>query len=263
MKQNLILRIERHPYGFQCRYRNPIYMKCKAKKCRVDKMNNFKVGDFRIAVDEVTGRLGATQFNNNDPYFSAGFFHLQCFEELSYTPDLAIRNIIVAGTCGPYKKEPDCARLNRMGVVPATVVAFKKWREMAIEKLSKNRHWEPPEKETLAVVVWLSGIRKGRKRARAPPCITSEDIEHKCATHPGWGSKRVSGLSVADMNEMELQGRSSELIASRDGKTGRRGVKEPERIKRKRLLTKTEEEDVENSFTLAGPITVPDDIIAA
>ena len=238
-------------------------MKCRAKKCSVDKMNHFKVGDFRIAVDEVTGRLGANQFNDNDPYFSACFFHLQCFEELTYTPDLAIRNIIIADTRGPHQKEPDCARLNKMGVAPATVVAFKKWREKAIEKLSENPQWEPLEKETLAVVVWLSGIRKGRKRARAPPCITSEDIERKCATHPGWGGKRVSGLSVADMNEMELQGRSSELIASRNGKTGKRGVKEPERIKRKPLLTKTEEENVEHMITLAETITVPDDIIGA
>ena len=134
---------------------------------------------------------------------------------------------------------------------------------MAIEKLSENPHWEPQEKETLAVVVWLSAIRKGRKRARAPPCITSEDIEHKCATHPGWGGKRVSGLSVADMNEMELQGRSSELIASRNGKTGKRGVKEPDRIKQKGLLTKTKEEDNKHIFALAGSITVPDNIIVA
>ena len=263
MKHNLILHIEWHPYGFQGRYRNPVYMKCRAKKCSVDKINNFKVGDFRIGVDEVTGRLGGNQFNDNDPYFSACFFHLQCFEELTYTPDLAIRNIIIADTPGAHQKEPDCARLNKMGVVPATLVAFKKWREMAIERLSENLHWEPQEEETLAVVVWLSGIRKGHKHARAPLCITSEDIEHKCATHPGWGGKCVSGLSVADMNEMELQGRSSQLIASRNGKTGKRGMKEPDRIKRKQLLTKTKEEYNEHNFALAGSITVPDNIIVA
>ena len=253
MKQNLTLRIERHPYGFQCRYRNSPYMKCRSKKCSVGNTKSFKVGDFRVAVDEVAGRLGPNQFNDNDPYFAACYFHLQCFEDLTYTPDLVIRNVIVIDDRQCHNKEPECTRGNKMGVAPATVVAFNKWRETAIKKLGEDAAWQPPEKETLAVVIWLSSIRKGRKRARAPPGITSDDIKQKCSTHPGWGGKRVSGLSVADMVEMVQQGRSSEMVASRNGKTGKKGVKEPEPITRKRLMAQADDGSSKGCFALEEP----------
>ena len=252
MGQNLTLRIERHPYGFKSRYRDSPYMRCRSKQCSVDKMRNFKIGDYRIAVDEVTGRLGANQFNDDDPYFSACFFHMQCFEDFADAPDLVIRNIVVLDERKIHSKEPECTRVNKMGVAPATVRAFNKWRQMAIEKRSEDPGWQPTEKETLTVAIWQASIRRGRKLVRVPRGITKDDIELICSTHRGWGGKRVSGLSVAVMDKMVLEGRSGEMVASRNGKTGKKGVKEPEEITKKRLLSESGDEDSESSPSLPG-----------
>ncbi|KAG0642148.1 hypothetical protein HOY80DRAFT_1108625 [Tuber brumale] len=227
--ERLNLRIEKHPYSFQCRYREPEYIKCRSKVCDWDW--TFKVGDHRVAIDEVTGRLAEGQQDDNDPYFSAGYLHLHCFEQLIPVTPLVILNILTIDNRRIYEKEPDCTRINKMGVSPASTSAFTNWRIEAVEGYTVSRDWVP--ENTLAYALWLSGVRKGRKRVRAPPGITSDDIAQKVTTRRGWGGKRCSGVTVATMRIMESQGRSHEMVASRNGKTGKKGVRSPSQVKKR------------------------------
>lgn len=225
----LNLRIEKHPYSFQCRYREPEYIKCRSKVCDWDQA--FKVGDHRVAIDEVTGRFAEDQQDDNDPYFSAGYLHLHCFERLIPVAPLVVFNILAPDNRRIYEKEPDCTRINKMGVSPASASAFANWRIEAVQGYSVSGDWMPGE--TLAYALWLSGVRKGRKRVRAPPGITSHDIAQKVAARRGWGGKRCAGVTVATMRAMESQGLSHAMVASRNGKTGKKGVKLPSETKKR------------------------------
>ncbi|RPB06043.1 hypothetical protein L873DRAFT_1839525, partial [Choiromyces venosus 120613-1] len=118
-----------------------------------------------------------------------------------------------------------------MGVSPASASAFTNWRIEAVEGYSVSVEWIP--EKPLAYALWLSGMRKGRKRVRAPPGITSDDIAEKATARRGWGGKRCSGVSVATMRAMESQGLSHEMIASRNGKTGKKGVRSPSNLKKR------------------------------
>jgi hypothetical protein len=129
-----------------------------------------------------------------------------------------------------------------MGLSPATISEFVKWRVRTITNLNADRDWNPPSDQTLASVLWLSNIRKNRKQCRAPPGVTVEAIAEKFMSHPGWGGKRVAGLSVAKMIDMETQGRSHEMVASRNGRTGKQGVRPPRGDNRKRKREDREKE---------------------
>lgn len=225
----LNLRVEKHPYSFQCRYREPEYIKCRSKVCDWDR--TFKVGDLRVAIDEVTGRLAEDQQDDNDPYFSAGYLHLHCFERLIPVAPLVVFNILALDNRRVYEKEPDCTRINKMGVSPASASAFTNWRIEAVQGYSVSGDWMP--EKTLSYALWLSGVRKGRKRVRAPPGITSDDIAQKVSARRGWGGKRCSGVTVAEMRAMESQGLSHEMVASRNGKTGKKGVRLPSETKKR------------------------------
>ncbi|KAG0135220.1 hypothetical protein HOY82DRAFT_536912 [Tuber indicum] len=241
--ERLNLRIEKHPYSFQCRYREPEYIKCRSKVCDWDR--TFKVGDHRVAIDEVTGRLAEGQKDDNDPYFSAGYLHLHCFERLIPVAPLVVLNILTTDNRRIYEKEPDCTRINKMGVSPASASAFTNWRIEAVEGYTVSSDWAP--ENTLAYALWLSGVRKGRKRVRAPPGITSDDIAQKVTTRRGWGGKRCSGVTVATMRIMESQGRSHEMVASRNGKTGKKGVRSPSQVKKRTRSCSTASETTQGT----------------
>jgi hypothetical protein len=181
-------------------------MKCRSKTCAVGTTKSFKVGDLRVAVDEVTGRLGVNQVNDDDPYFATCFFHLQCFEGLTCIPELVVRKLLVSDDRTFHHKEPECTRINKMRLSLEADQAFAKWRLIATTGLGNDKHWKPPNNRTLACVLWLSSIRKGRKHFRAPPGVTSDDIE-KVSSPTERGGVRAFAFGEDKVTSMEAQGR--------------------------------------------------------
>lgn len=206
----------------------PQYICCRAEDCALSNDNRFMVGDLRVAIDEVTGRFGPDDVENNCPYFSAGFIHLECFERLVDIAPLVREGILVPDRRQILAHEPEkftkysgnCN--NKMALVKKQIIEYEKWAvaHPAGSKRAKG-------KDTLNAAIWISGQRSGRIRTRLPSGIKTSDVKKWIDDNKygqGWGGRRMAGGTVAEMEMKIAAGREHEIIAPRNGPSGKLGM---------------------------------------
>ncbi|KAL7267873.1 hypothetical protein RUND412_009526 [Rhizina undulata] len=222
----LLLRVERQPYLFQCRYTDKSVSGCRAARCVVGKgKHQLKVGQFRVAFDELTRRLPAD--HDNDPYFAAGFIHLECLEAITSIPKLCRSGLVKVDDRTILPKEPEVTRENKMALKPGLRAVFEEF----LQKCHQEPNWKPSVTERLSAKLWIANLRKSRPRGDIPAGLTEEDIaKQKQKKNPNWGGKRMAGLSVTQMNQMIAEGRLDEGVYPRNGKTGVTGAVTRKRI---------------------------------
>lgn len=227
--ENLVLRVEKHPYEIKSRETGkPQYTCCRAKKCDLSRDRKFTVGDIRVAIDEVTGRFSPNQVQNNCPYFAAGYIHLECLEGLINIAPLVASGIIVPDDRQTLPHEPEKITKqgpptnNKMGLIKKQLRQFDIWKTAhpADSKWAVEQH-------TLNAILWISGQRPGRIRSRFPPGVTAKSVakflkENRTAN--GWGGRRMARGTVAELQQKLKEGKSHEIIAPRNGPSGKKGM---------------------------------------
>lgn len=206
----------------------PQYICCRAQNCTLSGENRFMVGDLRVAIDEVAGRFGPNDVENNCPYFAAGFMHLECFERMVDVAPLVSEGILVPDRRKVLAHEPEkytkysgqCN--NKMTLVKKQILAYEKWAK-AHPAGSKRAE----DKDTLNVAIWMAGQRSGRIRARLPPGVRTSDVRKWIDENrygQGWGGRRMARGTVAEMEMKIAAGREHEIIAPRNGPNGKLGM---------------------------------------
>lgn len=206
----------------------PQYMRCRADKCSISGDNRFMVGDLRVAIDEVTGRFGPDDVENNCPYFAAGFIHLECLEHMVDLAPLVSAGILIPDRREILPNEPEkytkysgnCN--NKMALVKKQIVEYERWA--AAHPAGSKR---AEGKRTLNVAMWISGQRSGRIRARFPPGVKAADVTKWISDNrygQGWGGRRMAGGTVLEMEMKIAAGKEHEIIAPRNGLSGKRGM---------------------------------------
>jgi hypothetical protein len=236
---SLVLRIEKHPYEAKNRYissssqttngkanksrSKPKYTTCRAKDCALGGI--LKVGEYRVAIDEVSGRFKESDESDNDPYFSSCFLHLQCFESLTNITPILTTGTLIPDCRSNFIKEPPAGKNmknnNKMAFSNKELTAFRTWRANYDPNQPKMQG-----KDSLHATLWLANIKKARAKClhRAPPGVTQEDIDKQLSTRALWGGRRAMGVTVAEMNRLEQEGRCDLLIAPRNGLSKKMGM---------------------------------------
>lgn len=207
----------------------PQYLCCRAEHCTFSGDNRFSVGDLRIAIDEVASRFSPDDVENNCPYFAAGFIHLECFENMVDTTPLANAGILVPDRRDTLPHEPERATKqpgssnNKMALTKKQVTEFEKWVEAhpVGGERAKGKH-------TLNAALWISGQRAGRIKTRFPPAVSISDVQKwlNATRHGnGWGGRRMANGTVAEMEIKIAAGKEHEIIAPRNGPSGKQGMK--------------------------------------
>lgn len=226
LRSSLTLRIEKHPYEIKARFSGkskPKYTCCRSSTCALG--TNFKVGDIRVAIDELSSRFSPQHVQNADPYFASGFLHLQCLESLIDISPLVTLGVLIPDTRKDFAHEPPAGKgaksNNKMALNNKELAAFSNWKGATATAAAPRSG-----NQSLTARIWLANCKKSRSKnlARAPPGVTKADVDAQNEVHTLWGGRRAVGKSIEEMNRLEAEGRLDELIAPRNGTTMKRGM---------------------------------------
>lgn len=81
---------------------------------------------------------------------------------------------------------------------------------------------------TLNAMLWISGQRPGRVKTSYPEGVTPKMITKflkSNKTTMGWGGRRMAGGTIEEMDERIAAGKAHEIVAPRNGPTGKRGMR--------------------------------------
>lgn len=207
----------------------PQYLCCRAEHCTFSEDNRFSVGDIRIAIDEVASRFSPDDVENNCPYFAAGFIHLECFEDMVDPAPLVNAGILIPDRRDNLPHEPERITKqpgsgnNKMALTKKQVIEFEKWAEAHPAGSERAKG-----KQTLNAAMWISGQRAGRIKTRFPPAVSISDVQkwlNENRHGQGWGGRRMANGTVAEMESKIAAGKEHEIIAPRNGPSGKQGMK--------------------------------------
>lgn len=144
------------------------------------------------------------------------------------TTPLANAGILVPDRRGDLPHEPERATKqpgfsnNKMALVKKQITEYEKWVEThpVGGERAKGKH-------TLNAAMWIAGQRASRIKSRFPPHVSTKDVEEwieKNKHSRGWGGRRMANGTVAEMESKIAAGREHEIIAPRNGPSGKRGM---------------------------------------
>ncbi|KAI5817259.1 hypothetical protein BZA77DRAFT_353015 [Pyronema omphalodes] len=229
--RSLWFRIEKFPAnckGFnQFTQDHDDYNRCRAKDCFGKKSKrSFHDGTIRIAIEEVLGRLPKSQRFKNNPYFCAGYMHIECFERM-----IDIGQLIRTGMLRPRPREyhpfdPNTSKTEPMLLCPPAKMVT------CLEEMAKRViqfRWEGyryNQADYLQTYIWLSVHKKGKPSFHDTPSdMSKEDAEElirRRPVDPNWGGGRHPRVPVKEVRKVEAAGKRDFLVGPG---TGRDSVK--------------------------------------
>lgn len=218
--RNLLFRVEKRCVWSGTRYIDSFESICRAQNCLVSThKRTIREGQFRIAIDEVVGRIPRGQRWTNDPFFVACYFHVECFEHLTDIGQLArwamlrsFPRVDIPGEPRTSKTEP-----NRLCLSEKIDNCFKRFCKRIYDDPSWNAY-NTNVVEKLSTQLWLTNVRKGKtslgvKPTQLPTEQAKKLIQNK-GPDPGWGGSRFTGIKVADAEKVVALGAKDKLRGS-------------------------------------------------
>ena len=238
--KNLWFRLEKSPanckgFGiFTCDH--PTYNLCRARDCRSKEKGHrgFHDGTIRVSIEEVLGRLPRGDRFDNNPYFCAGYLHIDCLENL-----VDIGQLIRAGMLRPmprefHPKEPNTSKTEPQVLCPPAklVTCFEEFCKRVLQL-----QWDGylhNLADRLQTYVWLSVQKKGKMTIYdAPSDMRKEDaleLLKRRPVDPNWGGGRRPGLAMKTVKKAEAAGKRNELVGPGTGRNSERAQKTAEKI---------------------------------
>ncbi|TGZ78968.1 hypothetical protein EX30DRAFT_342823 [Ascodesmis nigricans] len=218
--KNLLFRLEKRCVYSGTRYTDMHHTTCRSKCCLAspDK-RTIREGQFRIAIEEVWGRLPRKIKFTNDPFFCAGYFHVECFEHL-----IDIGQLIRFGMLRSFPRveivtEPRTSKTepNRLCLSEKIDNCFRRF----CKRLNDDPYYQGYNTnvvEKLSTQLWLTNVRKGKTSLGVKPAqLSTEMAKHLIATKapdPGWGGSRFTGIRVAQAEAILSIGAKDKLKGS-------------------------------------------------
>ncbi|KAI5802909.1 hypothetical protein FPQ18DRAFT_408149 [Pyronema domesticum] len=203
------------------------YNRCRAKECFGKKAKRgFHDGTIRIAIEEVLGRLPKSERFKNNPYFCAGYMHVECFERM-----IDIGQLIRSGMLRPRSREyhpfdPNTSKTEPMLLCPPAkmVTCLEEMAKRVIQfRWEGYRH---NQADYLQTYIWLSVHKKGKPSFHDTPSdMSKEDAEElirRRPVDPNWGGGRHPRVPVKEVRKVEAAGKKDYLVGPG---TGRDSVK--------------------------------------
>lgn len=226
--KNLWFRLEKFPAnckGFGAVSEDhPTYNKCRFKDCpsKEKGKRGFHDGTIRVAIEEVLGRLPRGERMENNPYFCAGYLHIDCLENL-----MDIGQLIRAGMLRPkprefHEKEPHTSKTEPQVLCPPAklVTCFEEFCKRVIQT-----QWDGyllNLADRLQTYVWLSVQKKGKWSTHdAPSEMSKEDAQEllrRRPVDPNWGGGRRPGLPMKTVKKAEAGGKRRFLVGPGTGR---------------------------------------------
>jgi hypothetical protein len=238
--KNLWFRLEKFPAnckGFGIFTQDhPTYNLCRARDCpsREKGHRGFHDGTIRVAIEEVLGRIPRGERFENNPYFSAGYLHIDCLENL-----MDIGQLIRAGMLRPkprefHPKEPHTSKTEPQVLCPPAklVTCFEEFCKRVLQL-----QWDGylhNIADRLQTYVWLSVQKKGKMTtADAPSDLRKEDaleLLKRRPVDPNWGGGRRPGLALKTVKKAEFAGKRRELVGPGTGRNSERAQRAAEKV---------------------------------
>jgi hypothetical protein len=238
--KNLCFRLEKFPAnckGFGVfSGDHSTYNKCRAKECPSKEKggHGFHDGTIRVAIEEVLGRLPRGQRFDNNPYFCAGYLHIDCLENL-----MDIGQLIRAGMLRPkprefHPKEPHTSKTEPQILCPPAklVTCFEEFCKRVLQL-----QWDGylhNLADRLQTYVWLSVQKKGKWSTHdAPSDMRKEDAKEllkRRPVDPNWGGGRRPGLAMNIVKKAEAAGKRHQLVGPGTGRNSEKAVETAQKI---------------------------------
>jgi hypothetical protein len=225
--RNLWFRLEKLPA--YCRLfpaAHPAYAQCRARNClkatATKGVRGFKDGSIRVAIEEVLGRIQRKDRFKNNPYFCAGYFHVDCFEDL-----VDIGQLISFGMFRPKPREhhpldPPTSKTepHQLCTLAKVECCFEEFSRKIVQKQWTGYRTNLADR--LQCYIWLCGQRKQRASIQDRPVGMNEEqatflLENR-PVDPRWGGGRRPNLTVKTVKKAEALGKISELIGPGHGR---------------------------------------------
>jgi len=238
--KNLWFRLEKYPAnckGFGIfTSDHPTYNLCRARDCKSKEKGSrgFHDGTIRVAIEEVLGRLPRGDRFENNPYFCAGYIHIDCLENL-----MDIGQLVRAGMLRPkprefHPKEPNTSKTEPQVLCPPSklVTCFEEFCKRVLQL-----QWDGylhNLADRLQTYVWLSVQKKGKMTVYdAPSDMRKEDaleLLKRRPVDPNWGGGRRPGLAMKTVKKAEAAGKRSQLVGPGTGRNSEKALKTAEKI---------------------------------
>ena len=187
-----------------------------------------------MAIEEVLGRLPRGERMENNPYFCAGYLHIDCLETL-----IDIGQLIRAGMLRPkpreyHDKEPNTSKTEPQVLCPPAklVTCFEEFCKRVVQA-----HWDGylhNLADRLQTYVWLSVQKKGKWSTHdAPSEMTKEDAQEllrRRPVDPNWGGGRRPGLPMKTVKKAEAGGKRRFLVGPGTGRNSEKAKKTASKI---------------------------------
>jgi hypothetical protein len=248
--RNLLFRLEKLPANCQqwTTKSDPSQNRCRAQNC-IKSRKGFAVGTIRVAIDEVEGRIMRKDWHLNNPYFAAGYLHVDCLEEICDIGQLIRHGMLRTKARRKHPLDPPTSKTEPNQLCPMLKV------ECCVEDFCKQviqNNWNDylfNLAERLQTHIWLSHQRKQR------PCLADKPvgIRDKQAllllkNRPAdkrWGGSRLAGLTLKSMKKTT---ESPSETAFEDGSEWLSGcalpLEQENRHRRKRTATASMMDDI-------------------
>lgn len=232
LKRSLGLFLEKNPAnckGFSLFTQDhPTYNKCRFRHCASKEKSGrgFHDGTIRIAIDEVVGRIPYGERFNNNPYFCAGYLHIDCLERM-----MDIGQLIRCGMLRPRAREahpydPHTSKTEPQVLCPPAklVTCFEEFCKRILQY-----HWEGylhNQADYLTTHAWLSVQKKGKKSTHDAPFDmkkeNAQELLSRRPVDPNWGGGRRPGLAMKTVKKAEAAGKKDQLVGPGTGRDSER-----------------------------------------
>ena len=204
--KNLLFRLEKTPAGMTERI--GFNHACRAENCLEGK---FKYGHFKIAIEEVWGRIPRRDRDNCDPYHAAGYFHVNCFESIVDIGQLLRFSMLRAFPRVELAKEFQTSKTdpNRFCLTNALHSHFKEFAQKCILEPNWNGY-KTNVLDMLSIRIWHRHARSGpisfSLRPAQLPRPDAEKLHARKKQDRGWGGQRIAGVSTAQADTLISKG---------------------------------------------------------
>jgi len=199
--RNLKFRIEKFPANCQL-WTAPSQNCCRALNC-IKSRKGFAVGSIRVAIDEVAGRIIRRDWYLDNPYFAAGYLHVDCLEDICDIGQLIHHGMLRPRARQDHPLDPPTSKTEPHQLCPMLKV------ECCIEDFCKQviqNNWKgylSNLAERLQTHIWLSYQRKQRPcLADKPAGVGDKQALQLLKNRPAdkrWGGSRLAGLTLKTM----------------------------------------------------------------